>query len=102
MVVGRKDAQEVAPAGRDTASSSSPGGVPGAARVRPTYELSGETIASGPGARPSSGTAASAQPELSGPTTAITSRARPYVRALAAHFVSSGRRVAATASSQDW
>ncbi len=44
---------------------SSPGGVPGPARVRPLYELNGETIASGPGARSSSGTAASAQLELS-------------------------------------
>jgi hypothetical protein len=79
-----------------------PGGVPGAALVSPTYELSGETSASGSRARPSSGIDASAQSELSGPTTATTSVARPYARAFAAHFELSGRGVAATASSQDW
>ena len=39
-------------AGRsDRASASSPGGAPGAGRVSPTYELSGDTIASGPPVR---------------------------------------------------
>ena len=70
--------------------------------MRPTKELNGETIPSGPfSAVFSVGSAASAQGELSVPITPTTSGLSTYARALDAHLASSYRPVRAMESSHD-